>query len=184
MVSGLHLLRPDKNAPVPDSTSAWIKRTPYRSLIGCLNYLAVATRPDIAYAVGRLTSFLDCYRPEHLEAATRVVRYLKGSRDLSLQLGGSNPPTLLGYSDSDYANCPSSSKSIGGYCFTLGSGVISWASREQKTVADSSCYAEYIALHEASHGVVATTLITIVMAMPYKAMCTMPQPLMTIIVII
>jgi hypothetical protein len=51
MVSGLHLLRPDKNAPVPDSTSAWIERTLYRSLIGCLNYLAVATRPDIAYAV-------------------------------------------------------------------------------------------------------------------------------------
>ena len=154
MVTGHHLLRPDKDAPVPESTSAWIERTPYRSLIGCLNYLAVATRPDIAYAVGRLAGFLDCYRPEHWEAATRVVRYLKGSRDLSLQLGGTNPPTLLGYSDSDYANCPSSSKSIGGYCFTLGSGVISWASRKQKTVADSSCYAEYIALHEASHEIV------------------------------
>jgi hypothetical protein len=61
---------------------------------------------------------------------------------------------LVGYSDSDYANCPSSSKSIGGYCFTLGSGVISWASRKQKTVANSSCYAEYIALHEASHEIV------------------------------
>ena len=60
----------------------------------------------------------------------------------------------MGYSDSDYANCPDSSKSIGGYCFNLGSGVISWASRKQKTVADSSCYAEYIALHEASHEII------------------------------
>ena len=128
MVTGLHLLCPDKNTPVPNSTSAWIDYTPYRSLIGCLNYLAVATHPNIAYAVSHLTGFLDCYRPEHWEAATCVVRYLKGSNDLSLQLGGSNPPTLLGYSNSDYANCPSSSKSISRFCFTLGSGVISWAS--------------------------------------------------------
>jgi hypothetical protein len=52
------------------------------------------------------------------------------------------------------ANCSDSSKSIGGYCFTLGSEVISWASRKQKLVANSSCYVEYIALHEASHEVV------------------------------
>jgi hypothetical protein len=60
----------------------------------------------------------------------------------------------MGYSDSDYANCPDSSKSIGGYCFNLGSEVISWASQKQKTVTDSSCYAEYIALHEASHEII------------------------------
>ena len=46
------------------------------------------------------------------------------------------------------------SRSVGGYCFTLGSGMISWSSRKQKTVADSSCYAEYITLHDASHKVV------------------------------
>ena len=37
---------------------------------------------------------------------------------------------------------------------SLGSGMVSWSSRKQKTVADSSCYAEYIALHDASHEVV------------------------------
>ena len=66
-------------------------------------------------------------------------------------LGGNNPINLIGYSDSDYANCVSTSWSIGGYCFSLGSGMISWSSRKQRTVADSSCYAEYIALHNASH---------------------------------
>jgi hypothetical protein len=154
MVTGLQLLRPDKSELIPPSIASWIERTPYRSLIGSLNYLAVATRPDIAFAVGRLASFLDDFRPEHWEAATRVVRYLKGTKDLALQLGGNNSIALMGYSDSDYANCPRTSKSIGGYCFNLGSGVISWASRKQKTVADSSCYAEYIALHEASHEVI------------------------------
>lgn len=77
--------------------------------------------------------------------------YLKGTRMLCLVLGRSNTLQLLRYSDSDYANCPDTSHSIGGYCFTLGSGMISWASCKQKTVTDSSCYAKYIALHETAH---------------------------------
>ena len=151
MVAGLYLQRPDKADPVPPSVVAWMEKTPYRSLVGSLNYVSVGTRPDISFAVGRLASFLDCYRPEHWDAAIRVVRYLKGTRLLALQLGGSTAIRLAGHSDSDYANCAATSLSIGGYCFSLGSGTISWASRKMKSVADSSCYAEYIALHEASH---------------------------------
>jgi hypothetical protein len=151
MVAGLQLRRPDKSIPTPPDIAAWMERTPYRSLVGSLMYIATGTRPDISYAVSRLASFLDCYRPEHWGAAIRVLRYLKGTRSLSLKLGGSSPLTLTGFTDSDYANCPDTSRSVGGYCFSLGSGVISWSSRKQRTVADSSCYAEYIALHEASH---------------------------------
>jgi transposase InsO family protein len=154
MVTGLQLRRPDKSAPVPAEIVQWMDRTPYRRLVGSLMYLAIATRPDIAYAVGRLSSFLDCYRPEHWEAAIRVLRYLKGTRTHTLVLGGRTPLTLMGYSDSDYANCLDTSRSVGGYCFTLGSGMTSWCSRKQPTVADSSCYAEYIALHDAAHEVI------------------------------
>ena len=81
----------------------------------------------------------------------RVLRYLKGMKTLALVLGCDRAPSLIGYSDSDYANCVDTSRSISGYCYSLGSGVISWSSRKQKLVADSSCYAEYIALHDASH---------------------------------
>ena len=114
-------------------------------------YLSVATRPDIAYATGRLTSFMDCYQPEHWAAAICVLRYLKGTHLYSLTLGGRNSLSLLGYSDSDYANCIDTSRSVGGYCFTLGSGMVSWSSRKQATVTDSSCYAEYMALHDTAH---------------------------------
>jgi transposase InsO family protein len=151
MVQGLQLRRPDTSLPISSEVARWTERTPYRSLVGSLMYIAVGTRPDIAYAVGRLSSFVDCFRPEHWEAAIRVLRYLKGTRCLALQLGGTDALHLTGYSDSDYANCLDTSRSIGGYCFTLGSGAISWSSRKQRTVADSSCYAEYIALHEAAH---------------------------------
>jgi Reverse transcriptase (RNA-dependent DNA polymerase) len=151
MAAGVVLERPDKSVPIPSSVTDWMARTPYRELVGSLMYIAIGTRPDIAYAVSRLSTFLDCYRPEHWGAAIRVLRYLKGTRSLSLVLGGNTPPCLGGFSDSDYASCTTSSRSISGYCYSLGSGVVSWSSRKQRTVADSSCYAEYIALHDASH---------------------------------
>jgi hypothetical protein len=154
MTAGLQLPRVDKTVPPEPHVAEWMKRTPYRELVGSLNYLAVATRPDIAYAVGRLAAFLDCYRDTHWAAAQRVLRYIKGTRFFSLTLGGSSPPSLVGYSDSDYANCLDTSRSISGYCYSLGSGVISWSSKKQKHAADSSCYAEYIALHHAGKEII------------------------------
>jgi len=154
MITGSQIIRPDKSQPLSEAEANWIQRTPYRSLVGSLNYLAVASRPDIAFAVGRLATVLDCFRTEHWDAAIRVVRYLKGTRLFRLDLGGSNAIHPLGFSDSDWANCPKTSRSVGGYCFSLGSGMVSWASHKPLLTADSSCYAEYIALHDASHEVI------------------------------
>jgi len=115
-------------------------------------YVASGTRPDIAFAVSKLSCFLNCYRKTHWQAAVRVVRYLIGTRDLVLQLGGtSKVPIPMGYSDSDYANDPGPQgrQSVGGYCFSLSSGMVSWSSKKQKTVADLTCAAEYIAVSEA-----------------------------------
>ena len=79
MVPEIQITCPDKSIPVSELMSSWMQRTPYRSLVGSLNYLAVATRPNIAFAVGRLASVLDCYQPEHWDAAIRVICYLKGT---------------------------------------------------------------------------------------------------------
>lgn len=151
MVLGLSLVRPDKTVSVAPSIVEWSKRTPYRSLVGSLMYIAVATRPDISFAVGRLATFCDCYRPEHWSATIHILRYLKVTRTLCLELGGINPMQLLGYLDSNYANCIETSRSIGGYCFTLGSRMISWSSRKHPAVVDSLCYAEYMSLQTAAH---------------------------------
>jgi len=144
MVQGLCLDRPDKASHQPN------KSVPYQELVGSLMYIANATRPDIAFTVGCLASVMDCYTTEHWKAAVRVLRYLKGTRNLTLHLGGTQALNLTGFSNSDYANCINTSRSIGGYCFSLGGSTVSWSSRKQRTVADSSCYAEYIALSEAS----------------------------------
>lgn len=92
---------------------------------------------------------LNGYTFTHWDAAKRVLRYLKGTRELKLHLGSRSPIQLIGFTDADYANCPDTRKSISGYCFSLGSGMVSWATRKQKTVSLSSCEAEYIAAAEA-----------------------------------
>jgi hypothetical protein len=97
--------------------------TPYCELVGSLNYLAVATHPDIAYTVSLLISFLDCYQEEHWQAATQVLRYVKGTWSLFLTLGGDQSFSLSGYSDADFANCKDTSQSNSGYCYSFGSGV-------------------------------------------------------------
>jgi len=150
MVQGLLVRCPDKSIPVDPKVATWVDTTPYRELVGSLNYIAVATRPDISFAVGHLASVLDCYQPEHWSAALRVLRYLKGTHTLQLVLGGLTDNTLAGFSDSDLANCPDTSCSIAAYCFGLGSGMISWCSKKCDNPTDSSCYSEYTTLHGAA----------------------------------
>jgi hypothetical protein len=113
-------------------------------------YLAIGTRPDIAYAVQQLCKFLDCYGSVHWEAAKRVARYLKGTRTIGLVLGGDHTARLLGYTDSDLANCIDTRRSVSGYCCTLGGGIVTWSARQQKTVSLSTCEAEYVAASEAA----------------------------------
>ncbi len=152
MAHGAQLLPPDPRTLLDEGEQERLDSLPYRSLVGSLMYVAGGIRPDIAFAVSKLSRFLNCYRETHWQAAVRVVRYLKGTRDLELRLGGASAvPIPLGYSDSDYANDPGPQgrRSVGGYCFSLGSGMISWSSKKQKTIADSTCAAEYVAVSEA-----------------------------------
>jgi hypothetical protein len=58
--------------------------------------------------------------------------------------------SLLGYTDSDWAGDSSDRRSTAGYLFQLGSGPISWSSKKVKTLALSSCEAEYRAAKEAT----------------------------------
>lgn len=149
MEPGLKLRRVDKTRLTTEEREK-IARIPYRNLVGGLLWLAISTRPDIQYAVQQLSQFLDCYTSTHWHAAIRVLRYLKGTRSLRLRLGGDTPINLVGFTDSDWANCLDTRRSVGGYAWSLGSGLISWCTRKQRTVAASSCEAEYMAAFEAA----------------------------------
>jgi hypothetical protein len=144
----IDLQRPTSDAPpLSHEDSERLAATPYRSLVMSMMYLALGTRPDIAFAISKLSGFLDCYGTAHWQAAIHVLRYLKGTQSMSLTLGGTQPIALVGHGDADYAN-DTGRKSIMGYTFSLGSGAILWASRKQKVVALSLTESEYIAASE------------------------------------
>ncbi|CAI7784688.1 unnamed protein product [Closterium sp. NIES-53] len=84
----------------PTSPSA--SSHPYPELIGSLMYAMVSTRPDLAYPISVLARFVGAgkHTEEHWQAAKRVLRYLRGTKDYVLTLGGPSPPLLSGYSDS------------------------------------------------------------------------------------
>ena len=83
---------------------------------------------------------------DHLSAAKRVLRYVKGTLNFSLRYSKHKSyDALCGYSDSDFASDMDDRKSTSGYVFFMGSSIICWRSMKQKTVALSSCEAEYIA---------------------------------------
>jgi len=152
MVHGAQLLPPNPEVPLDEGERDRLADLPYCSLVGSLMYIAAGTQPDIMFAVSKLARLLNCYREVHWQAAICIVRYLKGTRKMTLRLGASTTTlALVGYSDSDYTNDPGPDgcKSIGGYCFSLGSSMVSWTSKKQCTVADSTCAAEYIAASEA-----------------------------------
>jgi Reverse transcriptase (RNA-dependent DNA polymerase) len=151
MVTSLRLKAPNKNATVDVVTKEWCAHTPFQELVGSLIYITISTHPNISFAVSKLFTFLDCFYSEHWEAGIHVLQYLKGTCYLSLVLSSNIPISLSGHSDLDYANCPAMSHSVSGYSFSLGSGAVSWCSHKQHTVANSSCYAKYITLHETSH---------------------------------
>ncbi|KAL0403778.1 UNVERIFIED_CONTAM: Retrovirus-related Pol polyprotein from transposon RE2 [Sesamum radiatum] len=81
----------------------------------------------------------------HYGAAKRILRYLQGTKDFGIWYKSTNDAKLVGYTDSDWAGSADDMKSTSGYTFSLGSGIFSWASKKQATVAQSSAEAEYIA---------------------------------------
>ena len=80
-----------------------------------------------------------------MEGSKRIFRYLSGTIHLGLfyPKGGSLPPDLHAFSDSNWASCYDTIVSTSGFCFMLGSSCISWLSKKQPTKATSSCEAEY-----------------------------------------
>ncbi|CAL0306418.1 unnamed protein product [Lupinus luteus] len=119
--------------------------TSYRRLMGRLLYLT-HTRPDICFVVGSLSQFLESPTDFHYKAATRVLRYLKNTPGQGIFFPANNTATIQGYSDSDWAKCVDTRRSLTGWCFFIGSALVSWKSKKQNTVSRSSSEAEYRAL--------------------------------------
>jgi hypothetical protein len=119
----------------------------YRELLGSLMYLAVCSRPDIAYACSHLSQYNSNFNQSHWLAAKRILRYLKGTIHYSLCFIKSKELNLTAFADADWAN-DTDRRSYTGFVVKLGSNVINWESRKQRCIALSSTESEFISIND------------------------------------
>jgi hypothetical protein len=103
------------------------------------------TRPDFAFAVGKLSRYTSNPSVNHWRAVHRVLRYLKGTMNFGLKYVGS-PSVLEGYSDACWITSEEDHSSTSGWVFLLGGGAISWASKKQTCITSSTMESEFVAL--------------------------------------
>jgi hypothetical protein len=113
-------------------------------MIGSLLYLT-ATRPDIQFSVCLCARFQVSSRTSHRQAVKRIFRYLQYTPELGLWYSAFSSLSLLGFSNADFVGCRVDGKSTSGTCQFLGSSLVSWSSRKQSSVAQSTIEAEYVA---------------------------------------
>ncbi|XP_073017888.1 uncharacterized protein [Primulina eburnea] len=117
----------------------------YRSIIGRLLYLTFS-RPDIMFAVHKLSQFVSKPRTCHLQPVHHLLRYLKSTPGQGIYFSASSSTHLRAFSDADWASCPDTRKSVIGFCIFLGDALVAWKAKKQATISRSSTEAEYRAL--------------------------------------
>jgi hypothetical protein len=128
-----------------DEEGEHVDQKEYRSMIGSLLYLT-ATRPDIQFSVCPCARFQASPRTLHWKAVKRIFRYLRHTPNFGFWYSVSSSLALHGFSDADFVGCRLDRKSTSGPCQFLGSSLVSWSSREQSSVAQSTTEAEYVAV--------------------------------------
>ena len=142
-------LKLSKNdCPKSDEEKAAMAKIPYASACGSLMYAMVATRPDIAYAVGVVSRYISNPGKKHWDAVKSILRYLSGTVDWQLCYGRGEL-SIVGYVDSDYAGCVDNRRSTTGWIYTFAGSAISWRSVLQDCMSISTTEAEYVAASEA-----------------------------------
>ncbi|CAI7851053.1 unnamed protein product [Closterium sp. NIES-54] len=128
--------------PFPDEPFEFIG--PYAELVGCLMYLMTCTRPDLAFPLSILARVVapGRHHPVHCTTAVRVAKYLATTSGVGLVLGGRQDVVLIGHCDSSCADDAETHMSTQGYCFSLGSGAVSWRSARSSSVSTSTAEAK------------------------------------------
>ncbi|XP_042374409.1 uncharacterized mitochondrial protein AtMg00810-like [Zingiber officinale] len=117
----------------------------YRNIVGALQYCTL-TRPDLSFAVNKVCQFMHSLTVSHWQTIKRILRYLRGTLYHGLSISPISSPSLVCYTDADWASCPDDHRSTSGYCIFFGGNLVSWVSSKQKVVSRSSTESEYRAV--------------------------------------
>uniref|UniRef100_H3H8R6 Reverse transcriptase Ty1/copia-type domain-containing protein n=1 Tax=Phytophthora ramorum TaxID=164328 RepID=H3H8R6_PHYRM len=120
----------DMSTRLVPSDAATKVNAPFREAVGALMHLMTATRPDIAYAVGYVSRFMENPQEEHWVAVKRIFRYLQGTKTHGICFKPGDKIDFRGYSDADWAGDLADRKSTSGYTFMLMSAPILAAANE------------------------------------------------------
>jgi len=111
--------------PKNDLERKQMENISYAYVVGSLMYAQTCMRPDISFAVGIIGRYQSNLGLEHWKAAKKVLRYLQGTKNHMLTYRKSNHLEVIGYTDSDFADCVDTRKSTFGYVYLLARGAIS-----------------------------------------------------------
>jgi hypothetical protein len=137
---------------VKKSSEGLVNATKYWSVVGALRYL-VHTRSDLAHSVSIDSRFMSEPHEDHLAVVKRILCYVAGTQEhgVCYARGRAEDLMLLGFSDSDHAGDVEDNQSTSGILLYLGQSPILGQSQKQKSMALSSCVAEYMASSAATY---------------------------------
>ena len=136
----------DDQEDVNQENQDWVNNFPYRALLGAILYLALNTRPDIAYAVGVLSRFASNPTLVTCKLVVYVMQYIRGTVQMGIKFSGSQFDMHI-FTDADWAGDQLSRRSTTGYVVFAVGGCIAWQSKLQSTVSTSSMQSEYQAMY-------------------------------------
>ncbi len=136
----------------PTAKSEDMKAVPYRNAIRSIMYAIIGTCPDIVVTTSTVSRFLSEPGLTHWKAVKRILRYLKGTKDLSIVYDGSlnRSITLKGYCNVDWGGNQENRHSTTGFIFQICGGAVSWNSKKQPTIALSLTKAKYMSATQAA----------------------------------
>ena len=135
----------DSSIKLLENSGRAVAQLEYASVIGSLMYAMHCTRPNITFAVCKMSRFTSNPSVEHWKAIGRILGYLKRTINLSL-FYNDYPEVLEGYSDACWITNTNDNKSTFGWIFTIVGGAVSWASKKQICITHSTMESEFIAL--------------------------------------
>ena len=136
----------DANTHLMKNRGDLVGQFEYTHIIESLMHLMNFSRPDITYAVRRLSRYTYNPNNDHWNALAKLIKYSRGTMKYGILYNGF-PVVLEGYNDANWISYSDEKKSTSGYSFILGGGVVAWKSSKQTLIATSTMKQEFIA-HE------------------------------------